>query len=92
MESISNRNVQGMFERCERSARTAGVDTTRWALKTGTATYGRSYGVVNVDPTTGGQGDVFTFGQTRRSAWDGLHSAARAFELAAWAISNERAL
>lgn len=69
-----------MFERCAASAKRAGVDTSRWALITGSKTFGNSWAVVNIIEH-GAQSTVHRLGYTRTEAYLGLYGMAVAFEL-----------
>lgn len=83
MTATTAADVRMSFGRAVSAAKAVGIDSTRWALSEGSATYGRAYRLHQVDPTTGahsnpaGLWDSF-LGMTRRETiarLDGMRAA-----------------
>lgn len=64
MERISKAQLEGMFARAARQARTVGIDTTGWALGHGSSTNGQAYTLSG----NGGSSSVVDLGP-----WGGQH-------------------
>lgn len=78
----SIQSLRSQFVRTCNAARATGVDSSKWVLIIGSETYGNAYGIVTVDPETGGQTSVATFGYKRQIAKAMLEGMADAFWIA----------
>ena len=80
-ERITENDLAGMLGRVRRSAESAGVDSARWALTYGSATYGRSFRLVEIMRPGTGERDVVRLGMTKAEAYHSLHMLTVAFEM-----------
>lgn len=87
---FSPADLNHAYSRAKRAAEAVGIDTSRWAMQTGSATYGRAYRLHERDPHTGGLSYLFGhdgyLGMTRREAGLSLDAMARAW----WAVTYAR--
>lgn len=87
---VSPTDLNHAFDRAKRAAESVGIDTARWVMQTGSATYGRAYRLFERDPHTGGLSNLFGYddflGMTRREAEATLDAMARAW----WAVTYTR--
>lgn len=81
--NVTLATVKSAFSVVKIAAESAGVNSENWALKIGSATNGNTFGIVDVDPTNGGQSPVQTFGFTRADAYITMEGMTSAFTLAA---------
>lgn len=83
---VSPADLNHAFDRAKRAAEAVGIDTSRWTMQTGSATYGRAYRLYERDPHTGGLSNLFGYdgylGMTRRETQASLDAMARAW----WAV------
>ena len=70
MHRITISDVRQAFRFYANTASANGIDTTNHRLTEGSSTYGNSFAIVDVDPTTGGQRTILWAGFTRRQAYD----------------------
>lgn len=83
--TITSANLRNMFATWVESATKAGALTEHQnanreiRLVTGSKYYGNSFGVVAVDPKTGGQQTMVHLGFTKREAWTILAAQNRAW-------------
>lgn len=75
----SIQNLRAQFLRTVQAADAAGVDSSKWVLVIGSETNGNSYGIVTVNPKTGGQSTISSFGFKRQSAMSRLEGMADAY-------------
>lgn len=75
MSRVTLTRVRAHFEQIKTIATKRDVtNADRWRLVEGSATYGQSWGIVEVDPANGGQRPVIRFGYTRTEAAWGLNA------------------
>lgn len=79
--NVTLAQVRNAFDIAKTSAALAGVKSENWRLNVGSATYGNTFAVVDVNPENGGQSRVQTFGFTRADAFIGLSAMSEAFIL-----------
>lgn len=82
----SIQNLRAQFVRTCKAAESAGVNTSKWVLIVGSETYGNSYGIVTVNPDTGGQSVISSFGYKRQIAMARLEGMADAY----WSVFDAR--
>lgn len=80
MAYISSKDVQWMFERLVASARAAGLDTSSWALYTGSAPNGISFKLLGANGSNVFATNGF-LGMTKRDAYDAMHHYCQVFDL-----------
>lgn len=81
MERTTRKNVDGAAHTLANVAALHGIDTSGWAVRYGSQTYGRAWLLIQRDPHTGGERTLAYLGWSAREAHQTLAGMVKTFDL-----------